>query len=106
MIAHHFRSRERTDRGAQNHVARPVAIVVHPRNAHGGSPAVHSRTNRVRRPTPPATRLGAHCRGGGEGGKRVAGWERSVIVAGLEAAQQLEVVWVGTDGVDERTRAT
>src|SRR4051812_16208703 len=101
MIAHNLRSRESSDRRAEDDITRPMAIVVHSRNSDGCRAAVHQRTNRVRRPWPPSACLAALRGRRRERSERVSRWKRSIVVAGLEPAEQLEIVWVRTRRVDE-----
>src|SRR5688500_8817099 len=64
-----------TDRRADEHIARPMLVVVHPRARDAGRAPVHRDAHQPLILWPPSAGLGGDCRCGRESRERMAGWE-------------------------------
>src|SRR5215207_2532610 len=92
VITYDLQAGEGTDPGADEHVARPMAVVVHPRDAGECGAAVQRRPNDPASVRPPARRLARHRGRGGERRRRVARGEGAVAVLAPEPAEELVAV--------------
>src|SRR5688572_9253448 len=87
VITYDLETGEGTDAGADEDVAGPVPIVVHPRDAGERGTGVENGPDDPARLRPPARGLARHGGRGGEGRRRVAGGERPEPVAAAEPAE-------------------
>src|SRR5207237_5346599 len=86
-----FESDDGPDRRARHYIARPMHVVVHPRNPNQGRATVKHRAHVKSCMWPPELRFAGYSRREGERGHRVARGERSILIAG-KASPQLEVI--------------
>ncbi len=97
VVAHDLDAAERADRRAECHVARPMRVVVHPRQPDERRRTVGHRPDDPGLMRPPTLRLAGHRRRQRERGGRVAGGER-LIVPLAEPSAEMKVGWIRVCG--------
>ena len=95
-IAHHLHAGEGPDRRAHDDVARPMTIVVHPRQTDSGRAAVQHRTDEeVRRAGPARARFRGHRRRRSERRGGVSRRKRLIVIAAIPAATSCQLLGFG-----------
>src|SRR6267142_5051422 len=98
-VLHDLEADNRADGGTGHHVARPMLIVVHAREAHQCRAPVKRGSDVETCMRPPELRLASHRCCEGKGRNRMSRWEGSILVA-PETSPELEAVRILD--VDER----